>query len=137
MNEVDTGNFATSLAEELDEHYESLEKLYSIVMTEKYALEKNNLRIIEELSQAKQHLLNDISLKKDSLTRWYAQWTEPTTDGANIDTQLLGVPIAKIRNLTKEIIHIEGVNAQRIKNIDNTFLQHENRSDECGLKNLA
>lgn len=124
------------LNDELEAHYESMEKLYSVVLSIQYALNRQNFDILSELSQAKVVLLEDIAQKKLDLDAWVQKVSqEETMPGFQISSG----PIRKIKNLLQEIEAVEASTASQLQELRRTELQNEGltRSDICKLTNQS
>ena len=133
MEGNDSGYQGSILHQELEAHYQSMEKLYSVVLSIQYALNQHNFAILGELSQAKVVLLEDIQEKRSDLDKWLqptlrAEESSPGTDFG---------PIRKIKNLIQEIEAVEASTASQLQELRRTDTLTEGfmRSHACGLTN--
>ncbi len=112
---------AEIIASELDQHYASLEKLHSVVMSEYFALSQNELDFIPELSKTKSVLLREIEEKRRMLREWRLQLADTHADDDDGMLSHLRQPVRRLKALLHEIIHLEKNNARLVQYMKKKF----------------
>ena len=114
-----------AFAHELQSHYDVLEKLYCLVLAERYIIHKDEVDILPALYSIKSAVLQDIELNRNSLEAWQRSLNKYSDE---VGQQALQKPLDQLKNLALEIMQAQQCNKASLERMQSEHSQQDTES---------
>ncbi len=105
------------LSELLDEHYDTLEKLYSLVLAIQYNLDRRIFTFLRPLNMAKRALLEELNRHRGELEAWLEKLPKEVSAEPKLKKQL-----QQIQKLGERILQVDAQNLSKAQTVGSRML---------------